>query len=96
VGVGVFVGEGVVVKVGVAGVARVGVTVEVEVTVDIAVVDVGEGVSVEVAVTTPPEVLKIIGAIHIARSTAGGPAERMVRTNLISLLTSDDRSISAL
>jgi hypothetical protein len=96
VGVGVLVDVGVAVKVAVAGVARVGVIVEVEVAVDVVVVDVGEGVRVEVAVTPPTEALKIIGAIHKARSPTGEPVERMVKINLISWLTSGDRSISAL
>jgi hypothetical protein len=72
--VDVFVGPGVSVNVGVAGVAPVGVTVEVTVV----------GVTVGVLVAPPGEVLKIIGAIHSARSVAGGPEERIVRINRIS------------
>ena len=83
-------------KVDVPAVAGVVVIVEVEVAVTVVVAVVGEGVTVKVGVTPPAAGLKIIGAIHKARSTAGGPAERMVRINLISWLASRDRSISAL
>jgi len=87
--VDVLVGPGVNVYVGVAGVTPVGVIVEVTTGVVVEVI-------VNVGVTTLPEVLKIIGAIHRARSVAGGPEERIVRRNRISRPASDDRSISAL